>query len=220
MPSPLAPLTLSQGLWLLIIDKMIEQNLCDKKILDFGCGRGGFLRVLHDKKPFKKGIGIDIDSQLINMANTIIENQPITYEHRKDIEHLHEDIDIAFNHEVFYFLNNLHKHARQIFAALKSGGVYYVVLGCHSDNPLWQKWKEMIEQNSNVKLQSYSLNYIVEVFKQNGFSVSGQKYMLNQFISLEEDTEYFPNITDRLNYYWDYKLLFKFAKNNTLDAIY
>ena len=78
----------------------------------------------------------------------------------------------------------------------------------------------MIEQNSNVKLQSYSLNYIVEIFKQNGFSVSGQKYMLNQFISLEEDAEYFPNITDRLNYYWDYKLLFKLAKNNTLDAIY
>ncbi len=200
-------------LWQVMIERMSEKNLQNKTILDFGCNQGGFLRVLYEKKPFQQGIGIDLAKQAIQIANANKGALPITYEVRESLEHLKSEIDVAFSHEVLYLVDNLEQHAKGMFAALKPNGAYYAALGCHTDNPLWSKWKSLIEIESNLKVQDYSLNFIAATFRKNGFLVSAQKFMLNDFIPIEDNSEYFPSVIDSLNYYWDDKVLWKFAKN-------
>jgi len=199
-------------MWQVMIDRMSESNLQDKTVLDFGCNQGGFLPVLYQRKPFKMGIGIDVAKQAIEIANENNKNLPLIYEVRDNLSHLSEEIDVAFSHEVLYLLGNLEQHAKEVFSALKHDGVYYASLGCHTDNPLWSKWKKILERQSNIEIKNYSLNFIAKTFQKNGFHVFAQKFMLNNFILIEEESEYFSSVADHLNYYWDYKILWKFKK--------
>ncbi|WP_416671328.1 class I SAM-dependent methyltransferase [Egbenema bharatensis] len=199
-------------LWQVMIDRMAEKSLEGKTVLDFGCNQGGFLRVLYQQKPFQKGIGVDVARQAIEIANRNKGNLPIDYEARNDLEPFKAAIQVAFSHEVLYLVQDLKRHTQEMFTCLQSQGVYYAALGCHSDNPLWATWKKMIEAESNLEVQNYSLNFIADTFREAGFSVFAQKFMLNDFMLMKENNTYFPNVIDSLNYYWDYKILWKFVK--------
>lgn len=199
-------------LWQVMINRMSEASLEGKTVLDFGCNQGGFLRVLYQQKPFQKGIGIDVARQAIQIADDSKGNLPITYEVRDNLAPFQSAIDIAFSHEVLYLIRDLEQHAQGMFTCLQPKGTYYAALGCHSDNPLWSTWKKMIEAESNLEVQNYSLNFIADTFRNAGFSVFAQKFMLNDFMLMKESSTYFPNVIDSLNYYWDYKILWKFVK--------
>lgn len=199
-------------LWQIMINRMSEQTLEGKTVLDYGCNQGGFLRVLYQQKPFSQGIGVDVARQSIQIANDRKGNSPIRYEVRDDLTPFQSSIDIAFSHEVLYLISDLKQHAEDIFACLQPKGVYYAALGCHTDNPLWSNWSKMIEAESNITVQNYSLDFIADTFRNAGFSVFAQKYMLNDFMLMKESSTYFPKVIDSLNYYWDYKILWKFAK--------
>ena len=47
-------------LWRHFIESIPETDLSTHEVLDFGCNRGGFLRLLHALKPFRHAIGVDI----------------------------------------------------------------------------------------------------------------------------------------------------------------
>ncbi|MBD2314404.1 methyltransferase domain-containing protein [Desertifilum sp. FACHB-1129] len=199
-------------LWQVMIDRISEKSLEGKTVLDVGCNQGGFLRVLYQQKPFQKGIGVDVARQAIEIANNNKKDLPIHYEARNDLEPFKSEIQVAFSHEVLYLVQDLKRHAQEMFDCLQSQGVYYAALGCHSDNPLWSNWKKVIEAESNLEVQNYSLNFIADTFRQAGFLVFAQKFMLNDFMLMKESSTYFPNVMDSLNYYWDYKILWKFVK--------
>ncbi|MBE9178145.1 methyltransferase domain-containing protein [Oculatella sp. LEGE 06141] len=199
-------------LWQVMINRMSETSLEGKTVLDFGCNQGGFLQVLYQQKPFQKGIGIDVARQSIQIANDRKGNLPLVYEARDNLDSFQSAIDIAFSHEVLYLIRDLKRHSQEMYTCLQSKGTYYAALGCHADNPLWPTWKTMIEAESNLEVQNYSLNFIADTFRDAGFSVFAQKFMLNDFILMKESNVYFPNVLDSLNYYWDYKILWKFVK--------
>jgi SAM-dependent methyltransferase len=50
-------------------------------------------------------------------------------------------IDLITSHEVLYLEPDVQDFMRRIRRILSPGGAAYVVLGCHSENPLWQTWK-------------------------------------------------------------------------------
>lgn len=199
-------------LWLVMIDEMYEKDLSEKNVLDFGCGDGGFLSLLFAKKPFKWGVGIDVATEAIKIANKRKGNLPIKYEAVSNIGHYLGLIDIAFSHEVLYLIEDLNMHAKEIYQALKEKGVYYVVIGCHINNPLWRYWKHIIERFSNIKPQSYTLDEIANTFRKHGFTTYARKLRREDFIQIHGNDIYFPTVLDSLNYYSDYKILFRFVK--------
>jgi SAM-dependent methyltransferase len=168
--------------WVVMIDRMHENDLLDKTILDFGCNQGGFLHVLFSKKPFKLGIGVDLAIEDIQTANAQKKELPVEYQAVDNLSHLKEIIDIAFSHEVFYLIDDLESHAREMYTALKKKGIYYASLGCHSNNPMWENWKQMIEKTSNIKPHTYTLNFITDTFRKYGFVPYAQKFKLSDFI--------------------------------------
>lgn len=46
--------------WRAMVNDMSEDDLSGKNILDFGCNRGGFLKLLHRMKPYQSALGVDI----------------------------------------------------------------------------------------------------------------------------------------------------------------
>lgn len=64
-------------IWRHLIDVMVERDLSEKSVLDFGCNQGGLLRHLHAIRPFRKALGVDIAEQSIARAEALKGNLPI-----------------------------------------------------------------------------------------------------------------------------------------------
>jgi 2-polyprenyl-3-methyl-5-hydroxy-6-metoxy-1,4-benzoquinol methylase len=57
--------------WRHFISSVPEIDLSEKSVLDFGCNQGGFLRLLHAMRPFRRGLGIYIASNSIAVAKSL-----------------------------------------------------------------------------------------------------------------------------------------------------
>lgn len=198
-------------LWHHMIDLMTEKDLSDKSVLDFGCNQGGFLRHLYARRPFASGLGVDIAEASLVHAASCLRGQPIEYAHANTLFMHENSFDVAFSHEVLYLLDDLSLHAKAIKNVLKDGGAYYAAIGCHTDNPLWERWRDLISSYSNVPVQNYSLDDYAEAFFAEGFDVSARPFRLEGFVPLKRENRYFPSLSDSLDYHTRQKTLFRLS---------
>lgn len=199
-------------LWRHFIETIPERDFSTRTVLDFGCNRGGFLRLLHMLRPFRRGVGVDIASESVAAANAAKGDLPLHFEVATDLTRWTDVFDIAFSYEVIYLLPDLARHARDMFGALRDGGVYYAVTGCHTENPLWPKWREMIGSTSHAPVQDYAPDDFIHAFSSAGFIVSFKRFGFDGFISTNKDRAYYPNVIDAITYPADHKLIFRLEK--------
>ena len=182
--------------WRHFITTLPETDLTGKSVLDFGCNQGGFLRLLHEMRPFGRGIGIDIAQESIGVARSLKGTMPIDYEVAPDLSPWAGAIDLAFSYEVVYLLPDLADHARQMDMVLREGGVYYAVTGCHTDCHLWPRWRTVLAETSNAPVQEYAPEDYVDAFASQGFSVSVKKFGFDGFVPAPKDSPYYPKFLD------------------------
>jgi len=65
--------------WRHFINIVPETDLSTREILDFGCNRGGFLRLLNALKPYKSALGVDIAHESIAAAQRLVGTTPAEY---------------------------------------------------------------------------------------------------------------------------------------------
>ena len=200
--------------WLQMIDLMSEEDITQKSVLDFGCNQGGFLRLLYLKKPYKKATGVDIAAQTIAQATERSAAIPAEFIVSADITQngLEEQFDLCFSNEVVYLLPDIQKHANDIQSVLKKGGVYYLSISSHTDNPMWPRWKEMIEKESAVTVQNYSLTDISDAFIAAGLYVSARPFKPEGFLPVSQSNEWFRTPQEVFEYYYRQKVLFRIEK--------
>jgi SAM-dependent methyltransferase len=198
--------------WRHFIETIPERDFAAKTVLDFGCNRGGFLQLLHGIRPFRRGVGIDIASESVAVAEANKGNLPVQFHVTTDLSPWADSFDVAFSYEVVYLLPELRSHAEQMFEVMRNGGVYYAVTGCHTENPLWPKWRELIGGNSNAPVQDYSPEDYIAAFVAAGFDVSVKRFGYDGFVTASKDRKYYPSILDALSYPAEYKLLFRLEK--------
>jgi SAM-dependent methyltransferase len=199
-------------LWRQLIRHLDEDSLAGKEVLDYGCNQGGFLRLLLEMKPFRHGTGADIALESLAVARQKSRGLPLAFVRMQDLKDRKAAFDVAFSHEVLYLLPDLAAHAALIRNVLKPGGVYYAAIGCHTGNPQWLRWREIISSYSNVKVQDYNLDDYAQAFFDAGFSVSARPYAFQGFVPLKKRNAYFPKIADSLHYHTVDKTLFRFVK--------
>jgi SAM-dependent methyltransferase len=198
--------------WRHFIETVPERDFSSKTVLDFGCNRGGFLRLLHALRPFRRGVGIDIASESIAAADAAKDGMPVQFHVTTDLSPWADSFDVAFSYEVVYLLPELKQHADQMYAVMRNGGVYYAVTGCHTEMPLWPKWRELIGNNGNAPVQDYSPQDYIDAFVAAGFEVSVKRFGFDGFVQASKDRKYYPSILDALSYPAEYKLLFRLEK--------
>lgn len=152
--------------------------LASDKVLDFGCSTGEFLHLLYQMSPFSSGVGVDLAEASIAAAKEQRGGLPVEYLAAGDTT-LQDTLlegptfDRAYSHEVIYQLADLRAHAHVIAEVLSSGGSYFAVTGCHTDNPLWELWKKLRDERGTSTAfphYDYSPDEIVESFRAGGFS--------------------------------------------------
>lgn len=106
-------------IWRHLIGLIVERDLSEKNVLDFGCNQGGLLRHLYAIRPFHKALGIDIAEQSIAKAETFKGNIPVQHAVGGSLDGWVEEFDLAISHEVIYLIEDIDAHAADIFKALK-----------------------------------------------------------------------------------------------------
>jgi SAM-dependent methyltransferase len=198
-------------MWRHFIGLIPERDLSAKTVLDFGCNQGGFLRTLHAMRPFRFGLGVDIAVNSIRRANELKGDLPVDYRMAEELARWSGRFDIAFSYEVLYLLPDLPDHARQIREALREGGVYYAVIGCHTENPLWPRWRQHIAETTNLPVQDLSLENCAAAFHAQGFDVAARKFGYDGFCAIDEHGDHYTTVLERLTYAADVKVLFRMA---------
>lgn len=198
-------------IWRHMIGLMPERDLTTKAVLDFGCNQGGFLRHLHALRPFHRALGVDIAEQSVARANELKGTLPIQYQTDVQLTGWDAQFDLAVSHEVIYLIEDLAGHAQSLWRALQPGGVYYAVTGCHTDNPLWPRWRELVAERTHTVVQDRSITDYAQAFQAAGFSVTARKLAFDGFVPYAPES-WMPDLRDALDYYTDTKVMFRLLK--------
>jgi SAM-dependent methyltransferase len=188
----------------------IDVDLAGKRVLDAGCNRGGFLRLLADRSGIGEGFGYDPAASAIDDAKRLVGDRRLLFEAADTVPMGWGDFDVAFSHEVLYLLHDLSAHAAAIFGALAPNGVYYAVMGVHARSPLMAEWHSANAEKLRLP-QLYEIDDVVATFRTEGFDVSAARLAVN-FVPAAGHGHDDSRLFDWLNYYYDQKLLLRFGR--------
>jgi SAM-dependent methyltransferase len=159
-----------QFVWEAMLES-VDVPVAQKRILDVGCNRGGFLRYLADSFHIGEGFGYDPAAGAIQDARALAGGRPLTFEAAEGVPTAWGGFDVAFSHEVLYLLHDLKAHASALFEALVPGGVYFAVMGVHSASPMIAEWHQDNRESLSMPAL-YNLDDVAETFGDAGFNVA------------------------------------------------
>jgi SAM-dependent methyltransferase len=197
-------------IWRAMLDT-IDVDLAGLRVLDAGCNRGGFLRLLVDHHDIAEGFGYDPASSAIEDARRLSGARPLAFEVADSVPETWTDMDVAFSHEVLYLLSDLSSHAAAIHHALRPGGVYYAVMGVHAGSPFMVEWHAANRDELELP-PLHDIDDVVATFRSAGFEASVARLAFG-FVPLSTSGHHEQGRTlDWLTYYRDDKLLLRFAR--------
>jgi SAM-dependent methyltransferase len=199
-------------IWKAMLDT-IDTDLAGQRVLDVGCNRGGFLRLLVDAEGIGEGYGYDPASGAIADARRLAGDRPLTFEVAGTVPDGWEGFDVAFSHEVLYLLEDLPTHAARLFGAVKPSGSYFAVMGVHQGSPMMSSWYAECAVELGLP-RLYELDEVARVFEDSGFTVSVANLKLG-FVPVSAHRHGHDHRRDLLawlDYYTREKVLLQFTR--------
>jgi SAM-dependent methyltransferase len=191
----------------------IDLELGGTRVLDAGCNRGGFLRLLCDECGIASGCGYDPAPGAIADARRLAGTYPLTFEVAHTVPPDWSFFDVAFSHEVLYLIHDLRAHAGAIQRALVPGGVYYAVMGVHAAAPTMAEWHARNAERLCLP-PLYSLDEVIDAFTTLGFTAAVARLKVG-FIPVSGHAPSFPA---GLEYFYEHKVMLRFAKKRARQA--
>jgi SAM-dependent methyltransferase len=189
----------------------IDIDLAGMRVLDAGCNRGGFLRLLADECGIAQGFGYDPAANAIEDARRLAGHRPLRFETADTVPAGWNGFGAAFSHEVLYLLHDLSAHAGAVFAALAPGGVYYATMGVHAGSTLMADWHSANVVDLRLP-RLYDLDDVVATFRSAGFDVSVARLAM-RFVPTESHGHHERRrLLDWIDYYYDEKLMLRFGR--------
>ncbi len=189
----------------------IDLDVAGSRVLDAGCNRGGFLRLLADRCGIAEGFGYDPASGAIEDARRLAGQRPLQFKAADTMPAGWRGFDAAFSHEVLYLLHDLPAHARAMFGALVPGGVYYAVMGVHAASPLMAEWHRANVEELHLP-ELYDIDEVVAVFEAAGFHAGAARLAIGFVPTAGHGHRDRGRLLDWLDYYRDQKLLLRFSR--------
>jgi SAM-dependent methyltransferase len=191
--------------------RTIDVGVGGQRVLDAGCNRGGFLRLLADEHGIAEGCGYDPAAAAIDDARRLAGDRPLRFESSTSVPDAWNDFDVAFSHEVLYLLPDLDTHARAIHRALCPGGVYFAAMGVHTGSPMMVEWHASAREELQLP-PLYDVDDVISTFRRAGFDASVARLAI-RFVPCGSDGHHGEGRAfDWLTYYSDHKLLLRFAR--------
>jgi SAM-dependent methyltransferase len=200
-------------IWRALLDT-IDVDLTGRRVLDVGCNRGGFLRLLVDRAGIAQGWGYDPASAAIDDARRLAGERPLTFEAATTVPAGWAGFEAAFSHEVLYLIDDLATHAAAVFATLVPGAPYFATLGVHAGSPLMTAWHRSAAEDLGLP-RLYELDEVAGAFAGAGFDVAAARLRIG-FVPVASGDggghDHRSNLADWLDYYQRDKVLFRFTR--------
>lgn len=188
----------------------------DESVLDYGCGEGKFLWVLHRLRPFAEGVGVDIDPAALDRGRASLrDDEPIEFGLPDLLERQPRSFDQVFVQEVFWMIGDLALLAKKLHSLTRDLGECYATMGCHVDNPLWSHRKAWLKEKGFTAFD-YSIDETAKIFHEAGFDVGVKRLQVDEFINYHP--EYTPTMTsslvEQISAAAEHKMLFHFRRDD------
>jgi trans-aconitate methyltransferase len=205
----------NEAFWSALIGH-IERD-CDfspRVILDVGCHTGGLLDALSRKFAPAELFGIEplaearlAASQRLNGTTANVTLLDASEWHRVPSG----AVNLTTSHEVLYLEPDVRDFMKRVRRVLAIGGVAYVVLGCHSENPLWKTWKESLLAAGH-RVYDHTPLEIMEAAASAGLLPTVQPLRRSGWVTYDPlQAEFpFPNVQTMFDHHYRHKLIFRF----------
>lgn len=204
----------NEAFWSALIE-LVERddNARPRAVLDVGCHTGGLLLALSRRFGPAGLLGIEpiaaarvAASRLLDGAAAEVSILDVSEWDRVPAS----GVDLVVSHEVLYLERDVPEFMRRIRRALAPGGLAYVVLGCHAENPLWQTWKAKLV-DAGHRVYDHAPLGIMEAAAAAGFVPSVQPLRRSGWVTydpLRADFRY-PDVRTMLDHHYRHKLVFR-----------
>jgi SAM-dependent methyltransferase len=196
--------------WRAMLDT-IDVDLAGKRVLDAGCNRGGFLRLLADRCGIAEGFGYDPAAGAVEDARRLAGERPLRFESAATVPAGWTGFDVAFSHEVLYLIDDLGAHARALFGALAPGGVYFAAMGVHAGSEMMAAWHAASAAELGLP-ELYDVDDVVATFQAAGFEAAVGRLAMRFVPAAAHGHQERGRLLDWLAYYHDQKLLLRFER--------
>jgi SAM-dependent methyltransferase len=193
----------------------IDLDLGRARVLDAGCNRGGFLRLLADDARIAAGFGYDPAAGAIADARRLTGDRPLTFEVADTVPAAWGGFDVAFSHEVLYLIKELRPHAEAMYRALAPGRSYFAVMGVHAGSRLMSTWHAANAPELGLP-PLRDLDEVVDAFEGAGFDAHVARLRI-RFVPVSAHRARHAErgrLIDWLAYYSDDKVLFRFTRSS------
>jgi SAM-dependent methyltransferase len=185
----------------------IDVNLTGRRVLDAGCNRGGFLRLLSAEAGIGVGHGYDPAPGAIADARRLAGDLPLVFEVAETVPRGWERFDVAFSHEVLYLIHDVSSHAAAVYRSLVPGRVYYAVMGVHADTPGMADWHARNAERLNLP-PLYALDAVIGSFGGAGFKAAVSRLKMG-FVPVSGHAPSFPA---GLEYFYEHKVMLRLTR--------
>jgi ubiquinone/menaquinone biosynthesis C-methylase UbiE len=139
----------------------------DARVLDVGCGSGWATRLLAERAPHGRVVGIDIADEMIKLARETSTSFANLEFHVASAENLpfSNEFTHAFSMESLYYYADMLAALREIKRVLKPGGLFVTVVDLYQENEPSQQWIDQLK----VPVQFLSIAQYRSLFERAGF---------------------------------------------------
>lgn len=141
----------------------------DDNILDVGCGAGWLARLLSERAPEGRVVGMDISDEMVRRARrnyVAFENTIFVIGAADEIPWDANFFTRAISVESAYYWPDPARGLREIFRVLREGGSAWVLMNYYQDNPHCHQWAEQFA----IPAQLLSAEQWASMFRDAGFT--------------------------------------------------
>ena len=209
----------NESFWSSLIDH-IERDCPPplRVILDVGCHTGGLLEALSRRFAPTELFGIEPLAAARLAAsrrlNGVTAN--LTLLDASEWDRIPTGaVNLTTSHEMLYLEPDLRDFMKRVRRVLGSAGIAYVVLGCHSENPLWKIWKTSLVAAGHRVYDHMPLE-IMEAASSAGLLPSVQPLRCSGWVTydpLRAEFRY-PDVQTMFDHHYRNKLIFRLRVAN------
>jgi SAM-dependent methyltransferase len=189
-----------------------------ESVLDIGCHQGGLLAqlaaALHPKS--LTGIEPSADSRaramfrLRKLAHSVAVLSPDRWPEIKTAS-----VDLITCHEVLHLVEDIATVFSQVSRTLRGSGSAFVVVGCHTENPLWHSWRTQL-QDTGQTIYDRSPFDILRAGINAGLKGALRPLRRDGWIIYDPDhaSLTYSSAGELLDHQYRHKLLFRFVKQS------
>ena len=189
-----------------------------ESILDIGCHHGGLLVRLAALLHPQRLIGVEPSTRsrersLFRLRKLAPSVTVLSPERWSEIPTA--SIDVLTCHEVLHLIEDLSGLFHQISRTLRAHGTAFVVAGCHTENPVWPRWREQLRAAGQTIFErtpfdilragiNAGLSGAVRPLRRDGWVIYNPDHAAFTYSSAEE----------LFDHQYRHKLLFRFVKSS------